>query len=70
MATFEHKGYVLQQSDYNNHFMIFKDDKMVCHSQCTEKLDQKKAEENIDFFIDLMSGKIKPKEVESDGKLK
>lgn len=59
---FEHKGYVLQQSGYNNHFMIFKDGKMVCHSQCTEKLDQKKAEENIDFFIDLMNGKIKPRE--------
>lgn len=64
MATFEHKGYVLQQSDYNNHYMIFKDGQWVCHCQCTEKLNKKKAEENIDFFIDLINGKIKPKEVE------
>lgn len=61
-TIFEHRGYVLKQSGYNNHFMIFKDGKMVCHSQGTEKLDQKKAEENIDFFIDLINGKIKPKE--------
>lgn len=64
---FEHKGYILQQSEYNNRFMIFKDGKMVCHSQCTEKLDKKKAEENIDFFIDLMNGKIKQKEVIHNG---
>ena len=61
-SAFEYKGYILQQSNYNNHYMIFKDDKMVMHCQCTEKLNQKKAEENIDFFIDLSSGKIKPKE--------
>lgn len=61
-TMFEHKGYVLKQSGYNNHYMIFKDGKMICHAQCTEKLDQKEAEELIDFYIDLINGKIKPKE--------
>lgn len=54
-SVFEHKGYVLQQSSYNNHYMIIKDDKMVMHCQCTEKLDQKGAEEAIDFYIDLIT---------------
>ena len=64
--TFEHKGYLLQQSGYNNHFMIFKDGKMICHAQHNKKLDQKGAEKSIDFYIDLISGKIKPKE-QDDG---
>ena len=58
----EHKGYVLRQSEYNNHYMIFKDGKMVCHAQCTKSLTEKEAKENIDFFLDLMNGKITPKE--------
>lgn len=49
--VFKHKGYVLQQSSYNNHFMIFKDDKMVMHCQCIKKLNQKKAEKEIDSYI-------------------
>ena len=56
-TIFEHKGYVLKQSGYNNHYMIFKDGKMICHAQCTEKLDQKGAEESIDFYLNLISGK-------------
>ena len=53
-SIFEYKGYILQQSNYNNHYMIFKDGQGVCHCQCTEKLDQKKAEEHIDFYLDLI----------------
>lgn len=53
-TIFEYKGYILQQSGYNNHYMIFKDDKMVMHSQCTEKLNQKTAEQIIDLYLDLI----------------
>lgn len=56
-SVFEYKGYILQQSNFNNHYMIFKDDKMIMHCQCTEKLDQKGAEEAIDFHLDLIAGK-------------
>lgn len=62
MATFEHRGYILQQSSYNNHYMIIKDNKMVCHAQYDKNLTEDEAREKIDFFIDLSSGKIKPKE--------
>lgn len=57
-SVFEHKGYVLEQSNYNNHYMIFKDGNWVCHCQCTEKLDRKKAEEAIDFYLDLTYGRL------------
>lgn len=56
-SIFEYKGYVLQQSNFNNHYMIFKDDKMIMHCQCTEKLDQKGAEEAIEFYLDMIAGK-------------
>ena len=52
--TFEHKGYTLQQSDYNNHFIIFKDDKMVCHAQYDKKITEDEAKEKIDFYIDVI----------------
>jgi hypothetical protein len=55
-TIFEYKGYLLKQSGYNNHYMIFKDGEMMIHCQCTEKLDQKKAEESIDTFIELANG--------------
>lgn len=60
-TIFEHKGYVLQQSGYNNHYMIFKGGEMVMHCQCTKKLDQKGAEEAIDFYIDLVDGDLAKK---------
>lgn len=56
-SVFEYKGYTLQQSNYNNHYMIFKDDKMIMHCQCTEKLDQKGAEEAIQFYLDMIAEK-------------
>lgn len=56
-TLFEHKGYELQQSSYNNHYMIFKDGKPVMHCQCTEKLDQKAAEEAIEFYIKMSKDK-------------
>lgn len=57
----EYKGYVLQQSGYNNHYMIFKNHSVVMHCQCNRKLDQKGAEEAIDFYIDLTYGKLAEK---------
>ena len=58
MATFEHKGYVLQQSDYNNHFMIFKDDKMVYHAQYDKKLTEDEAKEEMltDIYYQVRMG--------------
>lgn len=64
--TVEYKGYILQQSNYNYHYMIFKDEKMVCHAQYDKKLTEDEAKERIEFFIDLLSGKIKPKAVENE----
>lgn len=57
----------LQQSGFNNHYMIFKDDKMVMHCQHTKKLDQKGAEEAIDFYIDLVSGKYDKEKEQKNG---
>lgn len=65
----EYKGYVLQQSGYNNHYMILKDDKMVMHCQCNEKLNQKGAEKAIDFYIDLVNGKYDIKEIIEERKI-
>ena len=67
----EYKGYVLQQSGYNNHYMIFKDDKMVMHCQCDRKLDQKGAEEAIDFYLNLTEGELaeKTKKIIEKGKI-
>lgn len=66
---FEHKGYVLKQSGYNNHYMIFKDGQMMMHCQCTEKLNQKGAEEHINLYIDLINGKFKILEEKKDGSI-
>ena len=67
----EYKGYVLQQSSYNNHYMIFKDDKMVMHCQHPKKLDQKGAEEAIDFYLNLTEGELaeKTKKIIEKGKI-
>ena len=51
---YEHKGYTLQQTSYNWHYMISKDNRMVCHCPCTYKLTGKQAREKIDLFIELL----------------
>ena len=53
MIVVEHKGYTLQQSGYNNHFMIIKDNKIVCHAQYNKKLTEQEAKEKIDLFLKL-----------------
>ena len=54
--TYEHKGYTLQQTSYNWHYMIIKDDKMVMHCQCGKKLTEQEAKESIEFYLDLIKG--------------
>lgn len=53
--TVEHRGYVLQQSDYNHHYMIIDKAKeeWVLHASCTEPLTEKEAREHIDNFLRL-----------------
>ena len=53
--TYEHNGYVLQQSSYNWHYMIIdtKTDKMVMHVSCTEKLTEDEAKKAIDALLKL-----------------
>ena len=51
---YEHKGYTLQQTSYNWHYMISKDNRMICHCPCTYKLTGKQAREKIDLFIELL----------------
>lgn len=53
--TYEHKGYTLQQTSYNWHYMIIKDGKMVCHCPCTYKLTEEQAKEKIDLFIKIQT---------------
>ena len=56
VCTYEHKGYTLQQTSYNWHYMIIKDDKMVMHCQCGKKLTEQEAKEVIEFYLDLIKG--------------
>lgn len=53
----EHRGYLLQQTPYNWHYIIYdlKSDKMVLHAQCNEELTEEKAKEKIDAYIELMN---------------
>lgn len=55
----EHRGYFIQQSTYNNHIMIVKDDRMVLHSACTEKKTELQLRGIVDGWIKyLESGNI------------
>lgn len=53
--TYEHKGYALQQTSYNWHYMIIdpKTDKMVMHVSCTEKLTEDEAKAAIEGYLKL-----------------
>ena len=48
---FEHRGYFVQQSSYNNGIMIVKDDRMVFHAQCTEKQTEQQLRQLVDGYI-------------------
>ena len=54
--TYKKGNYVLQQSEWNNHYMIIYDNgidnpKMVLHASCTKPLTEKEAEDAIDFYL-------------------
>lgn len=50
--VFKHKGYTLQQTDYNYHYMIFDEDmKMTLHAQYGKPVTEEKAVEFIEQYI-------------------
>lgn len=53
--TVHHRGYILQQSEYNNHYMIIYDNgkeaRVVLHASCTEPLSEEEAKEHIDNYL-------------------
>ena len=55
LYTYRHRGYVLQQTSFNWHYMIFDEETggMVLHASCTEKLSEEEAKKHIDMYIDL-----------------
>ncbi|MBQ9915102.1 MAG: hypothetical protein IJO50_03050 [Clostridia bacterium] len=59
---FEHAGYVLQQTDYNWHYVIFEKEsgKVIMEAQCTVKLDEESAKKHIAFCLKKIE-KIKRK---------
>ena len=56
---YEHKGYILEQTSYNWHYMIFDKEtgQWVSHASCTKKLTKKEAEESIELFLKLREGR-------------
>lgn len=54
--TYEHKGFILQQSSYNWHYMIIdpKRDKMVLHASCAKPLTEDEAKAAIDAYLTLV----------------
>lgn len=50
----EHRGYFIQQSTYNNHIMIIKDDRMLLHASCTEKMTEKQLRGVVDGYIKFL----------------
>ena len=57
LNTYEYKGYVLEQTSYNWHYMIFKKDsgRCVLHASCTKKLNEKEAKRAIDLCLELIT---------------
>lgn len=49
----EYKGYILQQSSYNNHYMIIKADseEVVMHVSYSKKLTVVEAKQAIELYI-------------------
>lgn len=48
-----YKGYVILQSDYNNHVSIYKDGKMIFHSHISEKLNEDNLKQLVEIMIKL-----------------
>lgn len=49
----KYKGYVVIQSNYNNHVSVYKDEKMIFHSSMTEKLNKDNLEQLVDLIIQM-----------------
>jgi hypothetical protein len=48
MNRYTYKNYTLEQSNYNNHYMIFdKEGNMICHCSCTKILTDEEKKEAI-----------------------
>ena len=59
MKVVEHRGFVIQQSEINNHFMIYKkideeELQWVMHSACTKPLTDDELKCKIDNYIELV----------------
>ena len=55
----EHRGYFIQQSTYNNHIMIIKDNRMRLHAQCSVKMTEQELRGIVDGYIKyLESGDV------------
>ena len=52
--TLEYKGYVIVQAG-NNHIQLFKDNQMVMHEACNERLSLKEMHQKVDEFVDLIN---------------
>ena len=57
--TYEHKGFVLQQSSCNWQYAIFEIEKgqWCVHAACTKKLTRQEAIDNIERYIEMISCK-------------
>ena len=55
MRSIEHMGYVVCQSNYNNHVTIYKDGHMVMHSQCSERKADKELRAMVHHFLHLQA---------------
>lgn len=54
LYTYEHRGFVLQQTSYNWHYMIINaNGRPVMHCQYSEKLTEDEARQTIDDYLEL-----------------
>ena len=53
MKKVEHKGYTVVQSPRNNHVMIGKDGKMVCHAKYDHPLTEDELKQRVDDYLAL-----------------
>ena len=48
----KYKGYEISQSDYNNHIIISKNQKIVMHISATEKFSIEQLKLIVDFWLE------------------
>jgi len=59
MKKYRYKGYELQQTSYNWHYMIIdlKTKQSVFHCSCTKELDEEEMKRAIIFFLSLKNNR-------------